>query len=126
MIFLWMSRSHNKVADGFADKTMDQTRSCERCYNTSPDSLNSSWLVQTDGGLRSEHCSAASLVIGIWTAVGDAYKYEPWCAEGINHLRSHNVQAEDTALNQAAHWCGVDSPLLRQRDDGNAQLCFAQ
>ena len=74
-----MDRSHNKVADGLADLTMDTRRSWERDFATTLHLDRCNIVVQTDGGLRDGDCAAAAYVIGLW----DGAVYEPLYACGI-------------------------------------------
>ena len=76
----WMPHEHNKVADGLADLTMDRQQPWEKIFPTTLNARQAHVLIQTDGGLRTENCAAASRIIGLWGS--DQQKYEPCMAGG--------------------------------------------
>ena len=107
----WMARCHNKVADGLADLTMDKALSWERLYETTAEPSQANWIIQTDGGRRSDHCAAASLVIGVLSTGARGICYEPWFARGVYLTGNVSVfQAEAIALEEAVNW------LIRRTD----------
>ena len=73
----WMPRAHNKVADGLADLTMDRAVSWSRRYPLKSNTINGNIVIQTDGGRRSDHCAAASFVIGLVSLDQGMWTYEP-------------------------------------------------
>ena len=110
-----MARSHNKVADGLADLTMDQARSWKRDYNICQDPLKANWIIQTDGGRRSENCAAAALVVGIWALDEGTLHYEPWFAQCTFLTGGATVfQTEAIALDTAVRWCKKKVEILQQ------------
>ena len=69
--------SYNKVADGLADLTMDRRGSWTKTFE--PKGIDgSNLIIQTDGGLRGNDCSAASYIIGCWRCG----QYEPVMGHG--------------------------------------------
>ena len=115
---VWMARSHDKVADGLADLTMDQGRSWKREYVISQDPLKANWVIQTDGGRRSENCAAAALVIGIWVCNGEKFQYEPWFAQGTFLVGGATVfQTEAIALDKAVKWSKQTLETLKRQDE---------
>ena len=46
---VWLDRSHNKVADGLADLTMDEGHSWERRFATTLEVDKANIIIQTDG-----------------------------------------------------------------------------
>ena len=57
----WWRRSHNRVADGLTDLTMDKRKTWETRYETTALTLNgSNVVIQTDGGLWEGDCAAAA------------------------------------------------------------------
>ena len=77
-----MPRTHNKVADGLADLTMDRGSSWTVRYTSNTDIQHGNIIVQTDGGLREGDCAAASFIIGLWVTRDGQTLYEPILAHG--------------------------------------------
>ena len=65
---VWMPRAHNKVADGIADLTMARAESRSRRYSVTDEVEHCNVVIQTDGGRGSDHCAAASYVMGLASA----------------------------------------------------------
>ena len=102
---VWMRRSHNKVADGLADWTMDHATTWEREYPTTIDITHANVIIQTDGGRRSSMCAAASVVAGVLSIRQGKLIYEPFYARGT--FISHDVtvlQTEAIALDEATRY----------------------
>ena len=98
----YMLCRHNKVADGL---TMDTKSSWNRQYTTTLTRKTSSIIVQTDGGVRSDICAAASLIVGLFGLSGTTPLYEPLNAEGIFlSCETPVFQAEGIALDIAVQW----------------------
>ena len=110
-----MDRSHNKVADGLADLTMDHQLSWEKHYNVGKDPRECNIIVQTDGGRRTPSCAAASMVVGLF----HGSTYEPWYAKGIYIATDHTVfQTEAIALEAAVSWLACSLQQQKQRSFG--------
>ena len=99
----WMDRSHNKVADGLADLTMDVGRSWHKEFEFSREISRCNLVIQTDGGLREGNCAAAAYIIGIWEVGGQDGKFEPLVIHG-SHLEATCTVfvAEAIALDEAS------------------------
>ena len=96
-----MPRSHNKVADGLADHTMDKKSSWQHRCTASLNLAESNIIIQTDGGLREEDCAAAAWIIGVWRV--DSQTFEPLEAGGVFLEKSCTVfMAEAIAIDEAS------------------------
>ena len=78
----WWRRSHNKVADGLADLTMDQRRTWTKRFFTSIHITCANMIIQTDGGRRDGDCAAAAWTIGHWGEADGEPTFEPLVAHG--------------------------------------------
>jgi len=102
---VWMNRSHNKVADGLADLTMDRGRSWAKLFETSIDPREANWVIHTDGDRRSNSCAAASSIVGFLSCRNGLFNYEPWFAQGAYLNGGATVfQAEAIAIDEAMNW----------------------
>ncbi len=101
----WLPRSHNEMADGLADFTMDERLSWTWTFPTTLEPGTANIVVQTDGGRRSSTCASASMVVGLFTKTPRHPVFEPWYAEGLFLSTGVTVfQAEAIALDRAVGW----------------------
>ena len=99
----WMDRSHNKVADGLADLTMDNGYSWHKEFAFTTDISGSNLVIQTDGGLREGQCAAAAWIIGAWAVNGQTVRFEPLVGHGSWLEASCSAfAAEAIALDEAS------------------------
>ena len=77
-----------------------------REFAISLDPLKANWVIQSDGGRRSETCAAAAVVVGMWARNNGQLHYEPWFAQGTLFTTAVSVfQTEAIALDQGTEWC---------------------
>eukprot|EP00959_Pyramimonas_sp_CCMP1952_P437101 9151766-Pyramimonas_sp.AAC.1 len=84
---------------------MDRTATWSKLYITKLNPQTANIVIQTDGGRRSEHCAAASIIVGVFGKLDGTIVDEPWYAEGMYIPVDVTVfQSEMIALDRALAW----------------------